>query len=254
MSIEREKQKEIHNLFKSYYNSEFVKLELFLETVKFRHFRFELFSQRVRFERIKDIFKKEEEVKAKISQITPKNAYHTPVKWLNPIYVAKTKSETDIMLSSPLYFDIDLDMRSACNFGAAKNTLKELIEFIETRFGRKPDLLVFSGRKGFHVYYWKWDFDKIIDLSPETRIACFIKERKKLLIELEKSGIRVDPTVTADPYRLMKIPNTLHGKTGLIARPIKDIDSFNPIVDCLTFKKNEYERLFGLDLDYYDTR
>jgi DNA primase catalytic subunit len=253
MSVVTEKQKDIYRLFRAYYNSEFIRANLFLEQVKFRHFRFELFSQHVRFERIKDIFKKEEEVKAKISRISPKNAYHTPVKWLNPIYVAKTKTETDVMLSSPLYFDIDLDIETTSNFRAAKKTLKDLIVFIETRFERKPDLVVFSGRKGFHVYYWKWDFEKIMNLSPVDRIAHFIKERKILLSDLEQAGIGVDPTVTADPYRLMKIPNTLHGKTGLIARPIDDIDSFNPVVHCLAFDVSEYRRLFSLDLDYYNT-
>jgi len=254
MSTPTEKQKDIYHLFRTYYTSEFVKTKLFLEAVKFRHFRFELFSQHVRFERIKDIFRKEEEVKAAISRIVPRNAYHTPVKWLNPIYVAKTKSEIDIMLSSPLYFDIDLDMKTVDNFGEAKDTLKELLAFIETRFERKPDLVVFSGRKGFHVYYWKWDFDKMENLSPKERVASFIRERKKILFELEQSEIRVDPTVTADPYRLMKIPNTLHGKTGLIARPIFNLASFNPIADCMAFDKNEYERLFNFDLSYYDTR
>ena len=103
------------------------------------------------------------------------------------------------------------------------------------------------------MYYWDWDFEEIINLSPQNRILTFIKKRKELLCQLELSGIKVDPTVTVDPYRLMKIPNTLHGKTGLIARPIHDVDSFNPTYECIAFDRSEYKRLFSFDLSYYDT-
>lgn len=246
------KQHSIFDLFKSYYVSEFRKAELHLNETKFRHFRFELFSRKVRFERIRDIFRNEGEVKERISQMVPRNAYHTPVRWLSPIYVSKTKTEIDVMLSSPLFFDIDLDLTKAKRFGEAKETLVDLIDFIKERFSRLPDLIVFSGRKGFHVYYWEWDFDKMINLSPAKRIDWFVRERTKMLKELETSGISLDPTVTADPFRLMKIPNTLHGNTGLIAKPVKDIPSFNPILSCAAFDKKYYEELFGVDTQFYE--
>lgn len=246
------KEHSIFSLFRSYYLSSFAEAELHLGSLKFKHFRFELFSGKVRFERVRDIFKNEVEIKERIIKMVPKNAYHTPVKWLNPIYVSKTKTETDVMLSSPLFFDIDIDVANSGNFGTAKNALVDLIDFIHTRYAKRPDLVVFSGRKGFHVYYWDWDFDKMVNLLPLQRIKLFIKERMRLLKDLEISGISVDPTVTADPFRLMKIPNTLHGKTGLIARPVKDISTFNPIVHCMAFDKKTYEDLFNLDLQFYE--
>jgi len=241
----------IRSLFRSYYDSEFREAELHLDDVKFRHFRFDLFSRRVRFERIRDIFRSESELREKICQVVPRNAYHTPVKWLNPIYVAKTKTEIDVMLSSPLFFDIDLDLTVAKSFGVARDTTVDLIGFIEDRFDRIPDLIVFSGRQGFHVYYWDWDFDKLVQLAPNERIECFIKERMKILKELERAGITVDPTVTADPFRLMKIPNTLHGKTGLIARPVENISAFDPSVHSIAFDESCYSTLFGVDLQFY---
>jgi len=73
----------------------------------------------------------------------------------------------------------------------------------------------------------------------------------KLIEELKKANIQVDPTVTADPFRLMKIPNTLHGKTGLIARPIRDISGFNP-VHCTASEKIYYKERFGLNLQFYE--
>lgn len=242
----------LRSLFCLYYDSEFREAELHLDGVKFTHFRFELFSRKVRFDRIRDIFNTELELKEKICKIIPRNAYHTPVKWLSPIYVGKTKTEIDVMLSSPLFFDIDLDLTLAENFGAARDTTMDLISFIEDKFDRSPDLIVFSGRQGFHVYYWDWDFDKLVRLAPNERIDGFIKERKEILEMLERAGISVDPTVTADPFRLMKIPNTLHGKTGLIARPVKDVLAFDPSVHSIAFDKNCYSTLFGLDLHFYE--
>jgi len=242
----------IPSLFRSHYDSEFREAELHLDDVKFRHFRFELFSRRVRFERVRDIFKNESELKEKICKVVPRNAYHTPVKWLNPIYVAKTKTEIDVMLSSPLFFDIDLNLKAAKSFGVARDTTMDLIRFIEDKFDRIPDLTVFSGRQGFHVYYWDWDFDKLVQLAPNERINRFIRERMKILKELERAGITVDPTVTADPFRLMKIPNTLHGKTGLIARPVENITTFDPSVHSIAFDKSYYSTLFGVDLQFYE--
>jgi len=65
------------------------------------------------------------------------------------------------------------------------------------------------------VYYWDWDFEEIINLSPQNRILTFIKKRKELLCQLELSGIKVDPTVTVDPYRLMKIPKHSSWEDGV---------------------------------------
>jgi DNA primase catalytic subunit len=242
----------IRGLFRSYYHSEFRDANLHLDEVKFTHFRFELFSRKVRFERVRDIFKSEAELKKKICRVVPRNAYHTPVKWLNPIYVAKTKTEIDVMLSSPLFFDIDLDLSVAESFEVARDTTIDLIEFIEDKFDRIPDLIVFSGRKGFHVYYWDWDFDRLTRLLPNERIDRFTKERRNLLKKLERAGITVDPTVTADPFRLMKIPNTLHGKTGLIARPVENISAFDPSVHSIAFDKSCYSTLFDVDLHFYE--
>jgi len=248
------KTESVPSLFRSYYTSEFREAELNLDGVKFRHFRFERFSKKVRFERIRNIFKNEVELKERICRIVPRNAYHTPVKWLNPIYVSKTKTEIDVMLSSPLFFDIDLNLTVAKNFGAARDTTTNLIGYIEAKFDRFPDLIVFSGRQGFHVYYWNWDFDKLVQLAPKERIDRFIKERTKILEELDRANISVDPRITADPFRLMKIPNTLHGKTGLIAAPVKDISAFDPSIHSIAFDKSYYSNLFGVDLQFYEVR
>ncbi len=78
-------------------------------------------------------------------------------------------------------------------------------------------------------------------LSP---LALSLKSRNlKLLVEeiAEEYGVKIDEQVTLDVKRLIRIPNTLHGKTGLKATTVKYdlLDSFNPLTDAITFKNGK---------------
>jgi DNA primase small subunit len=180
------------------------------------------------------------------------NAYFTPVKWLNPIYVGHTKNELDVMLSAPLYFDIDMQDLTPSTFSEAKRHTIRLIEFLEKENGRCPDLVVFSGRQGFHVYFWEWDMQEIQRLSPIKRLVEFRKRRTAILKTLKRKKIVVDERITADPFRILRIPNTLHGKTGLIAKPVLEIEKFNPEKEATAFDLTIYAEVFELEWDIYE--
>jgi len=180
------------------------------------------------------------------------NAYFTPVKWLNPIYTSHSKDELDVMLSSPLYFDIDMDDLVPPTFSEARRDTTRLIEFLRDEYGRHPDLTVFSGRQGFHVYFWDWDKSEILRLGPKERLIEFKQRRIKILEMLTKRKIIVDERITADPFRIMKIPNSLHGKTGLIAKPVIDVGAFNPTKESLAFDREIYDNIFGLNWKIYE--
>ncbi len=49
--------------------------------------------------------------------------------------------------------------------------------------------------------------------------------------------VYVDPPVTADVKRLIRLPNSLHGKTGLRVTPIKldELEDFDPLRDAVVF-------------------
>lgn len=51
----------------------------------------------------------------------------------------------------------------------------------------------------------------------------------------------IDERVTTDVRRLIRLPGSIHGDTGLIAKPLtlSDLDSFNPLVDSVAFKEGE---------------
>ena len=63
--------------------------------------------------------------------------------------------------------------------------------------------------------------------------------RNEILVFLSESEVVVGRQVTLDPYRLVRIPNTLHGETGLVAKPVKRLESFNPAKDALAFNTHE---------------
>lgn len=45
----------------------------------------------------------------------------------------------------------------------------------------------------------------------------------------------IDVNVTADISKLIRLPFSLHGGTGMIAAPVKDIDKFDPMADAIVF-------------------
>lgn len=50
-----------------------------------------------------------------------------------------------------------------------------------------------------------------------------------------KLHVKLDKNVTMDTSRLLRVPGTLHGGTGLVARPVHDLDSFDPFSDPVAF-------------------
>jgi DNA primase catalytic subunit len=234
-------------LFTDYYKKKFSPGLILIPDLKFRHFRFQPFSGEKRYFRLKDIIQSKDQLFQTILDIIPLNAYFTPTRWLNPIYLAKTKCETDIILFSALYFDVDSEALNPLSFEQTKITTQRLIDQINQKYKKKPDLVVFSGRRGFHVYYWNWD-SKLCHMPPQDRINSFVAERKKILKDLRINGIVVDERVTIDPYRIMRIPNTLHGKTGLVARKVTDLKKFDPINEALAFDLEEYRKVMKINL------
>jgi DNA primase catalytic subunit len=244
--IQRKKE-----LFGQYYSQNFSLSQRIIPDLKFRHFRFQMFSNKTSFQRVHDIIYSPLQLKKKLVNYCPFSAFFTPVKWLNPIFVGHTKNELDVMLSSPLYFDIDMQDLTPPNLSEAVQDANLLIKTIEKTFSRLPDLIVFSGRQGFHIYYWHWDDEDLLKLDARKRIAEFTKRRSAILDFLDSKKIIVDKRITADPFRIMKIPNTLHGKTGLLAKPVTNLERFNPFDEAAVFDKREYIETFGLNIESY---
>jgi DNA primase small subunit len=57
---------------------------------------------------------------------------------------------------------------------------------------------------------------------------------------IEKQSAKIDSVVTTDIHRLIRLANTLHGKTGFkkIEVPINAIELFDPFISAIAFKKD----------------
>jgi DNA primase small subunit len=59
---------------------------------------------------------------------------------------------------------------------------------------------------------------------------------------ISRGGVRIDENVTKDPSHLMRLPNTIHGGSGLVARKLASlaaVGKFDPMRDAIAFKGRE---------------
>jgi DNA primase small subunit len=107
----------------------------------------------------------------------------------------------------------------------------------------KEDLIK-AGLKTVHVNSLVNNRDKILkswnekgpwgaikNISPDTW-------RKIAQYGIESQSVKIDTVVTPDINRLIRLPNSLHGKTGLkkVEFPIADIEGFDPLKSAVAFK------------------
>ena len=240
ISKEDKKTEKKKQLFKAYYSSKSFLDNLILPPrANFSHFRCELFTSKEKkiFRKVKNIIRKKEEIQKVLVQWVPKNIYFTPTQWLDPINLKKgtDKTVSDVLLSCPLYFDVDSD-----SIRKSLLSTKKITNFIFKEYSKKPNLIVFSGRRGFHIYYWNWEDIDFNKLGPKQRVLEFIFNRKRIVKDLFSKNIEVDSTVTADPWRILRLPGTLHGETGLVATSISNLVNLTFIEKAKIFPQETY--------------
>jgi DNA primase small subunit len=96
------------------------------------------------------------------------------------------------------------------NLDLSKKTVDEIISM------KKMDLSLVKGKS-------KDDLEKIISRSIVNQAS------------------HIDTVVTTDIHRLIRMPNSLHGKTGWlkISFPTNEIETFDPLKKAIAFKKGE---------------
>jgi len=61
-------------------------------------------------------------------------------------------------------------------------------------------------------------------------------------------SVNADAAVTHDMSKLIRVPNSIHGETALIARIVEDVEKFNPLDDALLDKKRQLSVVFNEDV------
>ncbi len=87
----------------------------------------------------------------------------------------------------------------------------------------------------------------IINCFKESKIPISIKGlgaetwRKIIKYCVEEQTVKIDTVVTTDVHRLIRMPETLHGKTGFkkVEFPLSNLEKFDPFKDAIAFKRGE---------------
>ncbi len=119
---------------------------------------------------------------------------------------------------------------------------REIYRFVEESDREKMKELGISPNKITHLVNQKKEILKGIkdgnyDTLPGPK-TLWEKVMKNQKVNLTAS---IDHPVTMDTSRLMRLPESIHGGSGLIATEIENLDSFHPFEDALAFGKKPHE-------------
>ncbi len=158
-----------------------------------------------------------------IAKDNPSDIYFSTSSWLEPIDLPNLNDETKphpILLNHLIVFDIDFAPLSLDNLEQARLTTLNLHKWIQKNYDYELMSISFSGSKGFHLFYNDPDRSLFSLENAKEREFAVKQERMKLLEQVLLAGFKVDPRITADTRRIIRLPGSIHGKTGLLCHRI----------------------------------
>ena len=206
-----------------------------------RHFRILLPSGT--FLKVQDRIRDSATLQQWLVRYRPSDVYYSTSCWLSPENIGrreKTPLSANIFLSSDIVFDIDRSPLFPENLELARRDTLDMLTFCVKR-----DLLVkyiaFSGSKGFHVVCSdSHHYDSPNPLAREDQAKAV---RKEIIADVQEEKINIDPKITADTRRIIRVPGTINSKTGYactvltpsqLEKPVDQILKYIPRVDSLT--------------------
>ncbi len=64
-------------------------------------------------------------------------------------------------------------------------------------------------------------------------------------------GVKLDRNVTIDMARLIRLPTSLHGDSGLLVKEVRNLESFNPLEDTIVFGRKPYRISVNRTIEFY---
>ena len=164
----------------------------------------------------------------------PTDVYVSTSSWLDPVNLPKLKDSKrppPILIDHMVVFDIDMRPFCRSRLELARKEALSLSEWITENTDLEIRHASFSGSKGFHIVAIDPDRSPFEEPDPAKRELAIRENRKALLGRVIEAGHDVDPVVTADTRRIIRVPGTLHGSTGwacsilgegLLERPVRE--------------------------------
>ena len=204
---------DVLDLIKSYYRDNLIDLTP-ISGLNFRHFRFRLPDGY--FYKVKRKIRCSLDLREALIENEPLDVYYSVATWLNPHLLA-SKLDKDILrnviLSCDLAFDVDVNEEIE-TLEEARTQAVALNDFLCSK-GIEVRYNAFSGSKGFHVVCddpWRGE---AAEEDPRRREAFAVERRKEIVEEAGERGILFDGKVTVDTRRIIRLPGTIHSKTGV---------------------------------------
>ncbi len=159
----------------------------------------------------------EQSLRKQFSKQAPRDLYIGTSAWLNPVDLPRLKDEETpppILLDHLVVFDIDFTPFCYERLEHARRVTNDLLKWLEQHEDLSLLYISYSGGKGFHLVLK--DNDRAVFGTPDPRLReqKVRESRKELLNRVLEAGFEVDPTVTADTRRIIRLPGSLHGTTG----------------------------------------
>jgi len=167
-------------------------------------------------------------------KLKPLHVYFSILNWLFPERVGK---KYKARYCGPLNGEYVVDVDSYVIFWKHEHKLNEqwricpeclnmskrltlqVCEAIEKYYAKVA--VVFSGRLGFHIHVLDFDYHDWAGYREDDPVWCHSAARFKFTKLLQKQTHVFDRahfTVSVDPMRIVTVPNTLNGTTGLVCR------------------------------------
>lgn len=140
----------------------------------------------------------------------PDHVYSSSAKYKDP--GNPTMAEKD-WLGADLIFDIDYDHLHDPTLGEAAWHTKKLWGILWRDFGLKDMMGVFSGARGYHVHV-RDDCVQDLDNACRREIADYFMEFYLDSDKRNPNYVGIDVPITSDTHRLIRLPGSIHGKTG----------------------------------------
>lgn len=119
-------------------------------------------------------------------------------------------------LYGPLYIDLDMDFNNDKEYTRLKQDLARIVTYLNLQYGIPTKFIkfYFTGKKGFHLII----SPIVLGVKPNKELNTYYKEIAKELNENTINKI-VDIKIY-DKKRLLRLVNSINGKTGLYKVPI----------------------------------
>ena len=164
-----------------------------------------------RAKKIKNMIYSADHLLFELQRYNPGHVFYTPSKFMDPTKIGrKTSKVSQNLFLFADTFIIDIDREG--DLTAAKEDTEHLLEYLQ-KMGWTQDYVCFSGSKGFHISLPFGFRSKSPD--PVQRELDTQKIKTTLVAQLKQdTGIVMDTIVSWDTRRIVRLPGTIHGKTG----------------------------------------